>query len=253
MTEAVAVMLFPQGDVFMMIVGQKILDDGLVTGGSVDNLKHSTYDLTVGEIIPIGKRAVKERQKEPSKTYYLEPREMVWVLSKEEFNLPKDVTGLATLRTTFTKDGILALNVGIIDPLFHGPISTALINFSDRPRRIDVGDKFFRVIFFRHDDTTAFHHVSESTERHTYTRSLETISYSDFSRSFLNIPSFDDKFYQEKFWNILWYGCTKNWTIAGPLALFAALVFWFLIDKGFIDFLFAKLSYLKNIRNSLSI
>ena len=37
---------------------------------------------------------------------------MVWVLSKEEFALPKDVTGLATLRTTFTKQGILALNVG---------------------------------------------------------------------------------------------------------------------------------------------
>jgi deoxycytidine triphosphate deaminase len=61
--------------------------------------------------------------------YFLEPREMVWVLSKEEFRMPANVTGLATLRTTFTKQGILALNVGIIDPLFEGPISTALITF----------------------------------------------------------------------------------------------------------------------------
>jgi deoxycytidine triphosphate deaminase len=50
----------------------------------------------------------------------LEPREMVWILSKEEFALPKDVTGFATLRTTFTKQGILALNVGIIDPFLTG-------------------------------------------------------------------------------------------------------------------------------------
>ena len=59
--------------------------------------------------------------------------------------MPGTVSGFATLRTTFTKLGILALNVGIIDPFFKGPISTALINFSDRPREIRVGDKFFRV------------------------------------------------------------------------------------------------------------
>ena len=70
---------------------------------------------------------------------------MVWVLSKEEFNLPNTVTGIATLRTTYTKQGILALNVGIIDPNFEGPISTVLINFSDRPRRIKVGESFFSV------------------------------------------------------------------------------------------------------------
>src|SRR3984893_17408438 len=105
-----------------MIVGNDILSRGLVTGGTVENLKNSTYDLTVGEIIPIGKEAVRARalaraqREEPLTTYFLEPREMVWVLSKEEFDLPKDVTGLATLRTTFTKQGILALNVGIIDP-----------------------------------------------------------------------------------------------------------------------------------------
>jgi deoxycytidine triphosphate deaminase len=97
MTEPVALMPQPLGEILMMIVGQKILDAGLVSGGSDHNLKHSTYDLTVGEIISIGKEAVKERQEKPSKKfYYLEPREMVWILSKEEFNLPSNVTGLAT-------------------------------------------------------------------------------------------------------------------------------------------------------------
>ena len=137
-----------------MIVGKQILDRGLVAGGGEKNLKNSTYDLTVGEIVPIGNAAISRRQKHPTVSYFLDPREMVWVLSKEEFNIPATVTGLATLRTTFTKQGILALNVGIIDPFFQGPISTALINFSDRPRRISVGDKFFRIAFFEHDDVT---------------------------------------------------------------------------------------------------
>jgi hypothetical protein len=41
-----------------MIVGNDILSRGLITGGTVENLKNSTYDLTVGEIVPIGKEAV---------------------------------------------------------------------------------------------------------------------------------------------------------------------------------------------------
>jgi deoxycytidine triphosphate deaminase len=117
-----------------MIVGKQILERGLVNGGCESNLKNSTFDLTIGEIVPIGKKALQERRRNPNvPSVFLEPREMVWVLSREEFNMPADVTGFATLRTTFTKQGILALNVGIIDPLFKGPISTALINFSDRP------------------------------------------------------------------------------------------------------------------------
>lgn len=227
-----------------MIVGRKILDDGLVLGGSVSNLKHSTYDLTIGEIIPIGKEAVNARLKEPPLTYFIEPREMVWILSKEEFALPGEITGLATLRTTYTKNGILALNVGIIDPFFRGPISTALINFSDRPRPIAVGDKFFRVLFFEHADVSAFHATSEDLKRDDYVKHLHTVSYADFSKNFMNIPSFDDKFYQEKFWSITYYGITKNKSVLFPLLVFLLLLGWFLIDQGFISFILGKLEWL---------
>jgi deoxycytidine triphosphate deaminase len=226
-----------------MIVGNDILSRGLVTGGTVENLKNSTYDLTVGEIIPIGKEAVRARalaraqREEPLTTYFLEPREMVWVLSKEEFDLPKDVTGLATLRTTFTKQGILALNVGIIDPFFRGSISTALINFSDRPRAIRLGEKFFRIAFFEHTDVTAHHARDESLERGAYIRDLETVSFSDFAPSFLNIPTFDDQYYEKKFWSILYSGIIKNKWISFPIIAVILLVFLFLFHLGFWSFL----------------
>jgi dUTPase len=153
---------------------------------------------------------------------FLEPREMVWVLSQEEFNMPANVTGIATLKTAFTKDGILALNVGIIDPLFKGPISTALINFSDRPRPIKIGDRFFRLIFFEHDDVESFHLGDESINRDMYLRDLKNKSYADFAPSFLNIPSFDDKYYTDKFWGIIGNGIWNNKSITIPaLALFA--------------------------------
>jgi deoxycytidine triphosphate deaminase len=223
-----------------MIVGADILARGLVTGGTPENLKNSTYDLTVGEIIAIGKDAVRARVKAPLSTYFLEPREMVWVLSKEEFDIPNNVTGFATLRTTFTKQGILALNVGIIDAFFRGPISTALINFSDRPRRIDVGDKFFRVAFFEHADVSTFHTRDESVERSAYVKELETSSFSDFAPSFLNIPTFDDKYYENKLWGILYSSIIKNKYVSFPLISVTVVVVLFLFDLGFWTFLTAK-------------
>jgi deoxycytidine triphosphate deaminase len=184
-----------------MITGEKILNDGLIQNGSRDNLKHSTYDLTVGRIFKVGQDPSKE---ESPSVYFLKPREIVWILSNEEFKMPKNVTGLATLRTTYTKVGVLALNVGIIDPLFTGPISTALINFSDRPRRIDVGEKFFRVAFFEHDDVSMYHPRDENIHRDEYISNLETTSFTEFSQNFMNIPSLEDEYYYNKFWQFLW-------------------------------------------------
>jgi deoxycytidine triphosphate deaminase len=221
-----------------MIVGKQILERALVTGGGEGNLKNSTFDLTVGEIVPIGKKAIRERRKNPNiEAVFLEPREMVWVLSKEQFNMPGDVTGFATLRTTFTKQGILALNVGIIDPLFKGPISTALINFSDRPREIRLGDKFFRVAFFPHSDVSAFHPRDENIDRTAYTRYLESVSYADFSPSFLNIPKFDDEYYFKKFWSMVWVGFTRTKWISIPLAALSVLIAWYLLQSGLWRFL----------------
>ena len=38
-----------------LIVGSEILDRFLITDGEAENLKHATYDLTIGEIFPVDK------------------------------------------------------------------------------------------------------------------------------------------------------------------------------------------------------
>jgi deoxycytidine triphosphate deaminase len=235
-----------------MIVGRDILASGLIVGGEERHLKHSTYDLTIGEIVPIGKKAVRARRKDGGpKTYYIEPREMVWVLSKEEFRMPAHVTGMATLKTSSTKLGLLALNVGIIDPLFTGPISTALINFSDKARRIDVGERFFRVAFFKHDDVSEFHPADENTERDTYIKHLENVSYTDFSPSFLNIPDFDDDYYFHRFWMMVWQGIIRNKIIAFLTAALFSIVFWYLFETGLWTFLKEKWALLGSLYTAI--
>jgi len=232
-----------------LIVGKDILSRGLLECADEQHLKNSTYDLTIGDIFAVGPANVKRRRKDgPEKRYFIGPREMVFVLSKERFALPSNVTGVATLRTTFTKDGLLALNVGIIDPLFSGPISTALLNFSDRPVEIFVGQKFFRVLFLEHDDVAAFSPAnSESVEQQIYIRELEKKAYSEFPKTYLNVPSSDDEFYYRNFWNMLRAGLTYGW--GGKIVSgFIVLLLWYLISNtGFVSFFGEKIEWVVSL------
>ena len=125
---------------FGMMVQSEI--NSIVKSGAAGS-RCTTQDSCVGEII-----TKKGRCNES--TYILPPRHIVWLVSKETYDLDETVTGITTLRTTWTKKGILTLTVGIVDPGWNGPLSTAVINFSSTDFYIEKGQPFFRTAFFRH-------------------------------------------------------------------------------------------------------
>lgn len=103
----------------------------------------TSWDSKVGEIHTVSGKV-------DSRKYNIKPREIVWLVSKENYKLPTNVTGITTLKTGLTRKGVLTLTVGILDPGYEGPLSTAIINFSSSEISIEEGDTFFRNIFFQH-------------------------------------------------------------------------------------------------------
>jgi deoxycytidine triphosphate deaminase len=160
----------------MILNEQQISDLKLVTNAVQAGQRSSTYDATVGKIISEGVII-------DAASFTLPRRGIVWVVSKEEFTLPNDITGLATLRTTWTHKGVLALNLGIIDPGWSGPLATALVNFGNGNFQIAKGDPFFRVMFHQHAPTQA---QTVSTKNY-----VETIVDKSrlFSKTFLGMES----------------------------------------------------------------
>tara|TARA_Y100001947_G_C10328171_1_gene299510 strand:- start:52 stop:840 length:789 start_codon:yes stop_codon:yes gene_type:complete len=108
----------------------------------------TSYDATVGTII--GSDGIVSAD-----SYTLKPRSIAWVISKETYNLPNNITGITTLKTGWTKKGVLTLTVGIVDPNYSGPLSTAVVNFSGTDFDIDKGRPFFRTVFFEHEEVDA--------------------------------------------------------------------------------------------------
>jgi deoxycytidine triphosphate deaminase len=231
-----------------LIIGRAILDCKLLEDALECNLKHSTYDLTVGEIIPTGQTSLQPVDIDRNKVFFLEPRQSVLVLSKEEFRLPGTVTGLATLRTTLTKNGLLALNVGIIDPFFNGPISTTLINFSDQPVPIKIGMPFFRVLFFFHKDTEGTHRGPEDKERKEYLEELNAMAKTKFPKSFLNIPELDNAYYSGIARKMLLGVIKKNKIVSFFFAVFSITVVYYLFaETGYWSFLKSILDQLDEL------
>ncbi|MGR3614611.1 MAG: dCTP deaminase domain-containing protein [Paracoccaceae bacterium] len=116
--------------------------------------------------------------------YWLEPSSMVAVRTTERVVLPSHVTGLATLVTSLTHDGLLCLNVGVIDPGYDGHISAFLVNFSSRPRKIALNKRLLRVLFFTHNTVQNLN--AWENKKATYQTFLENKASKEFSSTFLD-------------------------------------------------------------------
>lgn len=165
----------------MILNRGQITESRIVSGDRSESRRSTTYDATIGEIVCEG--SVVE-----GNSYLLGKRGIVWVVSSERFAFDDRTTGLATLKTSWTHKGLLALNVGVIDPGWDGPLATALVNFSGSTIQLKKGDPFFRVLFLQHE-RTSYNKVERSNPQYL----AEIVERSrHFSDTFLHMDSLTD-------------------------------------------------------------
>jgi dUTPase len=123
----------------MLMSGEAIQARNILTNAEPQNYRNASYDLRIGKILTLAGEEVEE--------YIMPPQGMAEVISIEKVAMPDDVAGYALVRTTLCNQGILAINIGIIDPGYSGLISSTLINFSKSPFVLRSGDIFLRLTF----------------------------------------------------------------------------------------------------------
>lgn len=138
----------------------------------------TSFDLTVGAIIDHNGKKVEG-------PFILKPGNMVQVCTAEVFDLPSDVTGHVTYKTTQTQKGIWALTVGIVDPGWDGPISTTLLNFSRVDYPISEGDAFLRVSLFEHTSVPD-KSLREAPTPENYLANVQKLAGTIFPKTFLD-------------------------------------------------------------------
>lgn len=129
---------------------EKIMVDSL----PAEIITNSSYDLTIRDIISStdgNNESVSYQQ-----DFLLKPQQSIYLVSEEYIRVPKGHVAYVFLKNRFSKKGLLALNTGIIDENYYGPISTLVLNLSREEQPIDAThpekNKFFRIVFHKIED-----------------------------------------------------------------------------------------------------
>lgn len=178
----------------MLLDSKKIADYKLLIGAKPENFQGSSYYLSIGEITSLDGRDKKLTE------FEIPPQGMVLVYSDESFDMNKpNILGYTTVRNTLSIKGILAINVGIVDPGYQGKISSVLINFGKRNVRIAEGEKFLRMTFHSSDskDYGASSEVIEDKVlkviNKKYKKETDTTAYAFLSEKFLSLDKVKDE------------------------------------------------------------
>ena len=202
-----------------LLSGEEIESLALVENSDNKALyRASTYNLSVGDIIPAGPEM-------GGSQYILPPGGTVQVVSKESLKLPDNVTGHALLKNELCRKGVLAINIGVVDPGFHGPISSILINFGRRDFVVRQGAEFLRISFHLCNPSPKAKE-SQKYARQQYISNVKDGVAAYIAPTFLNVEATAEKAAETafaSFKNALVIWATVAAVLLALLAIFAPL------------------------------
>jgi deoxycytidine triphosphate deaminase len=184
----------------MFLNYQEIIAKGLISFSSVSEFSNASYNLTVKEIIDMNGKKTEEDN------YRLVPQGMVYVVFKEVIQMPEDIIGFAHVKTSLTKRGIMATNIGIIDPTYTGLISTLLINFGKSDFIILKEDPGLRISFAKINKPSKILEVKGNNQgEDQYIKAVQR-DIANLDEKFLNLNEIENKVTKSVFTNIAKYG-----------------------------------------------
>ena len=171
-----------------MLKGEDIKAASFIKGMNDACIRSASYDLQVGQILTSDGKT--------HQSHILKKQGLIKVISLERVELPSNICGTVLIKTSLSDRGVLALNIGIIDPSYKGKISSYLVNFSDDNQPINFGDQFLRVTFVKIDGKSEFDRPFEISDENYWSRNQHSM-VTGFSDTFLNYEKIMKDFVDE--------------------------------------------------------
>lgn len=148
----------------------------IVQNGKDGQYRAIGYDLSIGHIVrPDGELATR---------YTLPAQGIVEVISRERLHMPPNVYANVLIKTGLSNEGLLALGIGVVDPGYHGRISSFIVNFSKDTQPLELGQSFLRSVFYEVEKSSYFCKIEVKDK--DYIASSRKRVISNFGDSFLN-------------------------------------------------------------------
>ena len=135
---------------------KKLVEDGLIIqNGSIDSCGALKYDFVLGDDflkadygIPT---KISELEPEKRSNAIVSPGEVVYVLSKETINIPKNMFMHLSANRGMSEFGVLTLGGFAVDPGYTGKLMFGLYNYSSTPFKLLPGAKLVGGLFYELD------------------------------------------------------------------------------------------------------
>jgi deoxycytidine triphosphate deaminase len=183
-----------------MLNRDEIKSLGIIADGTVQNFRAASYDVRVGTITAVESQSPVRLIE--GEFYSIPPQGMVEVTSFETVKMPKEIAGYASVKTGLSRRELLALNTGIIDPSYEGPVSAVMVNFGRTPFSLHRHDVFLRLTFHRYDPPADFEAL-QPVDRQDFVRERKKEVAERFSSSFLDITGHIAEAARGAFWRYL--------------------------------------------------
>jgi dCTP deaminase len=124
----------------------------LVVGGKESSVEGLKYDFALGSRMLFGGKApinTNNLTEQERSNLVVRPGELVYVMSEEQVELPRDVTADLSLKRKISHLGIQVLGGSSVDPGYRGRLVFALHNLSTRPFPLQPGRKLIAAQFYR--------------------------------------------------------------------------------------------------------
>jgi deoxycytidine triphosphate deaminase len=187
-----------------------------------DNVRRSSYDLTVGDEYYIGGEAdetsLKTEQLAREQAFTIPPHAICFVLCAESIHLTDELTARVSLRMSLIYKGLVLTTQPPFDPGYKGKVVVMLHNLSSQPHTIREGERLATIEFVR------LRHPATHNKPHKSVSTLQGVLSSPISSSLTEISKIAEGTHDRVTW------------LSQQTLLFAALIVAVLAVPGFYSY-----------------
>jgi len=130
-------------------IKEKISKNELIPFGNPDGATHCSYEFTAALILRGGSH---EPIQVTESGVVIKPAQLVWIRAREDISMPANMVGLWIQTQKLARQGLLLLNISLIEPGYEGPLTAVLVNFGKNKVIIRPDTKIAKIVFFTLDD-----------------------------------------------------------------------------------------------------
>jgi len=140
----------------------------LINPYDIENLRGSSYDLTIGEEYYVGQdfsgTKLSTEKLEPAQAFWIPPHAVCFILSTETLELPKELSAKVSLRMSYIYAGLVLTSQPPFDPGYKGRAIVMLHNLSSEPISMRRGVRVATIEFMKLSSATTLNKVHNSVE-----------------------------------------------------------------------------------------